>query len=237
MPYSEDVVYACPLNIVHSKSSKNSLPYIIIPLSVHADIQVQPCTNMYDISRTEDFQKLIKICADLIEDYQNEISLIHFPLQFTNEAQRRRQRLYKKRSQSESFLEYFDDDNLKPKFHHSDEQLNYFNDNLSSPLHHRDSIETVKQKISLDTEQPIIRRSAYYAKIKTTSKQSRDSEDEIYQDVDKIYDYIRSGDVTVEVERIQAKNRIDNDMHTTNTPSPHQKVCLFYTKKCFIFRD
>lgn len=224
MPYNEHVIFACPLNVVPSKILKSSSPYIILPLSVHADLEIQPCINMYDISRTEDYQKLLEICFELIEQYQNKISLIHFPLQLTNDIERK-PLLHKKRSQSESFVEYFEND-LTPKFRHSDDHLQYYTDNsssISSPLRYRDSYETIKQKLSTDVKQPTIRHSGYYSKIKS-NKQLRESEDEIYQDVDKIYDYIRSGDVTDEVQKIQAKERMYNSMHAINMPSPHRRV-------------
>jgi hypothetical protein len=211
---------------------------MVIPLSIDADIEIQPCINMYDISRTEEFHKLMDRCFQLIEHYQNEISLMHFPLQWTSNITRPKQPLYKKRSQSESFVEFFDQA-FKHNFRHSDEQLNYDNsytDNSSSsvpsPLRYRDSIETIKQKLSTDTERATIHRSGHYTKIKTDKQKrySRDeytSEDEIYQDVDKIYDYIRSGDITDDVQKIQAKGKVYNDAFMINSPSLNNKVSLF----------
>jgi hypothetical protein len=154
MLYNEQVVFACPLNLPSSKSSKTSSSCMVIPLSIDADIEIQPCINMYDISRTEELHKLMDRCFQLIEHYQNEISLMNFPLQWTGNITRPKQPLYKKRSQSESFVEFFDQA-FKHNFRHSDEHLNYDNsytDNSSSsvpsPLRYRDSIETIKQKLS-----------------------------------------------------------------------------------------
>jgi hypothetical protein len=231
MPYSEHVIYACPLNL----SSKTSSPFIVIPLSVNADIEIQPCINMYDISKTDDFQKILEICYQLIEQYQTGISLIHFPLQIINEFNQSKQTLHKKRSQSESFVEYIDE-GLTSNFRHSDDQLNYNTYStvnsaspISSPLRYRDSIETVKQKLSTDTEQPINRYSIYHSKMKNNQQQrsSRDeytSEDEIYEDLDKIYDYIRSGNVTDDVQKIQAKDRVYNRTNTIDTSDSSPKV-------------
>jgi hypothetical protein len=163
---------------------------------------------------------------------------MHFPLQWTSNITRPKQPLYKKRSQSESFVEFFDQA-FKHNFRHSDEHLNYDNsytDNSSSsvpsPLRYRDSIETIKQKLSTDTDRATIHRSGHYTKIKTDKQKrySRDdytSEDEIYQDVDKIYDYIRSGDITDDVQKIQAKGKVYNDAFMINSPSLNNKVSLF----------
>ncbi len=62
---------------------------------------------------------------------------------------------------------------------------------------------------------------------KRYSRDEYTSEDEIYQDVDKIYDYIRSGDITDDVQKIQAKERVYNDAFMINSPSLNNKVCLF----------
>jgi hypothetical protein len=223
MNYNEHVVFACPLNITTSKSQKSSFPFMIIPLPINADIEIQPCLNMDEISHKDAFHKLMESCYQLIEQYQTEISLIHFPLQFTcNNTTRKKQPLFKKRSQSEGFIESFEDLS-KTHFRHSDEHLNDIyhstNDSIipSSPLQYRDSIETIRQKLSADNDrqqqQPVLRHSGNYSKIKH-DKQKRHShdqytsEDEIYEDVDKIYDYIRSGDYTDDVKKIQAKEEV-----------------------------
>jgi phosphorylcholine metabolism protein LicD len=160
-------------------------------------------------------------CFRLIEQYQTEISLIHFPLQLTNNTIRRKQPLFKKRSQSEWCIESLEEQS-KHKFRHSDDQLNniyHYKDNssvTSSPLKYRDSIETIQQKLSAENERqqpPLYQRSGGYSKIKNDNQKrsSRDeytSEDEIYEDVDKIYDYIRSGDITRDVQKIQAKEHV-----------------------------
>ncbi len=229
MPYNEDVIYTCPLNIVSSKSSKTSAPFII-PLSINADIEIQPCLNMDEISQTEDFRKLIEIYYELIGQYQNEISLIHYPLQFTNNKDRQKPLLNKTRSQSESYIDHYDD-NMKEKYQRSDEQLNCKSchtetslSSVSSPLRYRDSLETIKQKLTTDAvqQQTSIGPSSYNSKIKNDkqkqySQEEYTSEDEIYKDVDKIYDYIRSGDITDDVQKIQAKEKRINNIQQMMT--------------------
>jgi hypothetical protein len=239
MRYNEEVVFACPINTMSSKSSKTSLPCLVLPLSTNVDMEIQPCINMSEISKGEEFHKLLDSCFQIIEQYQNEISLIHFPLQITNTTDRRKQALYKKRSQSESFLG-FPDDGQKYRFRYSNERLHYSNDNnpdisvlsISSPFHHRNSIETIQQRLSNDTERTSMRHSGYHSKRKIDkrgkySREGYSSEDEIYQDVDKIYDYIRSGDITDDVRKIQAKEKMYHSTQTINLLPPTINVCLF----------
>ena len=236
MRYNEEVVFACPVNAMSSKSYKTS-PCIVIPLSINADIEIQPCINMPEISKREEFLKLLDTCFQLIEQYQNEISLIHFPIQINN-TNRRRETLYMKRSQSESFIGCADD-TPKCRFRYSDERLSYPNEytpdlsisSISTPLSHRNSTETLQQKVSNETASNSIQRSDNYSKTKFT-KQARyprdgfSSDDEIYQDVDKIYDYIRSGDVTDDVRRIQAKEKMYHSTQGINLLGSTHGVCF-----------
>jgi len=225
--HSERVVFACPLNKVSVKSSKTSLQYIVLPLSVNADIQIQPCLNELDISRTFHFRKLMDACLQIIEQHQHEIALIHFPLLFTSKPTEDKEQLYKKRSQSESHVECYEE--YKHKFRHSADQSNNtrrYSDELSSltvsSLHNRESNETTKQNSALDTvrqQQSTNRHSSYHVKIPNDKKTRhwRDIEDEIYEDVDKIYDYIRTGDITDDVQKIQAKEQYCNSPDTPNS--------------------
>jgi hypothetical protein len=103
----------------------------------------------------------------------------------------------------------------------------------SERTYHRDSFETIKQKLSNNQNfnhyqrQQTIRRSGFYAKLKIdkpkkhSRTQEHDSEDENYRELDHIYDYIRSGDITDDVQRIQAKEQALNQQ--MNNPS---KVCV-----------
>ncbi|CAF3555497.1 unnamed protein product [Rotaria sordida] len=233
MPYNENVVFACPLNLLSQKSQKPSSPCIVIPLSVNADIEIQPCTNMSDISKTEAFQKLIEPCFQLIKQYQTEISLINIPLQLTNKTNRRRQPLLKKRSQSDSNL----DEVSKDKFLHSKKQPNIIfhscddtSSIVSSTYHNRDSVEADERNLSSDGKQrnSAGKISGYCGKVNKNQRRSSfngyNSEDEIYEDVDKIYDYIRTGDITDDVERIKAKDQAASSSYTNiiivpNSPS------------------
>ena len=233
--YTENVVFACPINVIPSKSGKTS-PSLLLPLPVNADIEIQPCSNMAEISKTEEFQKLIENCFQLIEQFQNEISLIYFPLQF-NDMNNRRRTLQKQRSQSVTHIANYED--IKHSFRRSNEHLNCSTDESinqsastgSSPLRYRESIETVQQRQSADAGQSVMRRSAYQTQRSNdrTKQSSRDdctSEDEMYRDVDKIYDYIRSGDVTPEVQKIQAKEKLYHVSHALNVRTSPKQVSL-----------
>jgi hypothetical protein len=246
MPYDERVVFACPLNASSaSKSQKTSVSPVVIPLSVNTDIEIQPCINMNEISAMDSFIQLVQTCFNIIEQYQTEFSLVHFPLQLTNKTNRRKQPLDKKRSQSESHIDYFDEQS-KYKFRHSDEQLNNIyrqsheqisnmchqsdgsSSFQSSPLRYKDSIETIKAKLSADNERKQANRhESYYTKLKV----EYNDEDEIYEDVDKIYDYIRSGDITTDVRKIQDKVQGISSVYEDDMPStPNStsiKVSLF----------
>ena len=239
MSYTEDIVFACPINIPPSKTTKHSSPSsscVVFPLSINADIEIQPCINMNEILQTQEFRELMINCSQLIDRYLTHISLVHSPLQLSNPVNRRRQPLYKKRSQSESFLDHSDDES-RAKFHHSNEYLHSADESMSSapsPLRYRDSIETLRQKNSTGKDQTQMRRSGAYAKLKTDrqkrhSQYDYTSEDEIYDDVDKIYDCIRAGDQYGELKRIQAKDNYyyhaSSSPHAVIIPSANNRVC------------
>jgi hypothetical protein len=244
LPYSEHVVFACPLVIPSSFKSQ----ILVIPIPINSDIEIQRCLNMREVLKNKNFHSLIQTCHHIIKQYQTEFSYIHFPLVLNTTIKhisKRKQPLFKKRSQSESHLEYYSLDLTKDTYRKSCELLN--DDNQSDiesnhrifskhdRLHHRDSFETIKQKLttnSIDSNprEQTIRRSGYYAKLKTdkTRKPSRqqeyDSEDENYREVDHIYDYIRSGDVTHDIKRIQEKEQALNaEQNQINNIS---KVCV-----------
>ncbi|CAF2754090.1 unnamed protein product [Rotaria sp. Silwood2] len=229
MQYNENIVFACPLNLSSQKPQKTSSPCIVIPLSVNADIEIQPCSNMSDVAKTEAFQKLLETCCQVIKQYQTEISLINIPLQQNNNTNKRKPPLCKKRSQSDSNL----DEVSKDKFRHSDQQshsISHSFDDSSSTLYtaypYRDSSEMLEQNLSPDAKQPssTSRGSDSHGKI-NKNQQRRSSadgynfEDEIYEDVDKLYDYIRSGDMTYDVERIKAKEQVASNSHAIDIPS------------------
>ncbi|CAF2512495.1 unnamed protein product [Rotaria sp. Silwood2] len=230
LPYTENVIFVCPLVIPSSFKSQ----IIVIPIPINSDIEIQRCLNMREIFKNKYFHNLIQTCTHIINQYKTEFSYIHFPLVLnttTKHISKRKHPLFKKRSQSETHLEYYASDLIKRKhrrsceaFNHDDES-NVGNNNITlnqhEQLYHRDSFEKIKQKLSNNVidnnqrQQPT-RRSGHYAKIKTdkprkySRQQEYDSEDENYRDLDHIYDYIRSGDVTDDVQRIQAKEKALN---------------------------
>ena len=237
LPYTEQVIFACPLIIPSSFKSQ----IIVIPIPLNSNMEIQRCLNMREISKNKSFHDLIQTCHQIINRYKTEFSYIHFPL-VLNLTKRKQPLFRKKRSQSESHLEYLALDLTKDNYRKSCE---LFNNNDQSDmdekkflfhqhqqLHHRDSVEKIKEKL-LDTSiesnqrQQTIRRSGYYAKLKMDKprKYSRqyeyDSEDENYRELDHIYDYIRSGDITDDVQRIQAKEQALNE-HAHN----NSKVCV-----------
>ncbi|CAF4035220.1 unnamed protein product [Adineta steineri] len=219
--HNERIVFACPLNKVSLKAAKTSLPYIVLPLSVNADIEIQPCTNMNEILRTSGFRKIIKSCAQIIQYYHDEITLVHFPLSLTIDRNQRKRGLYKKRSHSASYTEPLDEE-FRQRILQSAEQLNNrrrHSDELSFltaySLHNRESEDTVKQKSSLDTaqQQTTHRPRSRHVTIKDNRKEpySPDieptSEDQVYEDLDKIYDYIRTGSPSDDVKKIIAEHK------------------------------
>ena len=205
MPYDEQVVFACPLHFLSSKSSKSPSSLVVVPLSINADIQIQPCLNMTELVDTDAFIHLVQSCVQIIAQYMTDPSLVHFPLQLTNNTLRHQQPLYRKRSQSTAYIN-FEASTARERLRHSDEQLNkiYSNSDESSslrsaPLRYRESVETVKQKLSTDG-----------LRQRTMGPFERANDDEDYEDVDKIYDYVRSGDITDDVQKIQEKELAAN---------------------------
>ena len=225
MPYDEQVVFACPLHLLSSKSAKGVASLVVIPLSINADIQVQPCLNMSEIVHAADFVQLVHACLQIIEQYRTDLSLIHFPLQLTNKTLRHKQPLYRKRSQSISYINHEDKTNAQGRLRYSDEQLNKVPSNSdesssfqSSPLRCRESVETIKQKLSSDAHRQRTKGPREKPPRRLARTQS-DSDDEKYHDVDKIYDYVRSGDITDEVQKIQDKELAANKTQAWNIPS------------------
>ena len=123
MQYREQVVFACPLHVSPNKCQKSAAPLTIIPISINADILIQECLNMQEIWHSEAFGRLLESCHQIIDQYQTEISLIHFPLQLSSRPARPRQTLHKKRSQSESQIGVVEGES-KATLRHSDETLN-----------------------------------------------------------------------------------------------------------------
>ena len=212
LPYTEHVVYACPLI---TSSSIKTLP-IVIPIPINTEMEVQRCLNMREIAQNRCYQDLVQICSYALGQYQTQFSQIHFPLLLNTDtlfSNKRKPPLFKKRSQSESHLEYALLDATGENHRKSCETLNH------DPIMHRDSFQTIKQKLfnqAFDSRQQAMRRSTNYAKMKVDrprkSSQQPDvnSDDENYREVDHIYDYIRSGDLTDDVKRIQAKEEALN---------------------------
>jgi hypothetical protein len=239
LPYTEHVIFACPL--ILSSSFKSQI--IVIPIPINSEIEIQRCLNMREILKNKYFHSLIQTCYHIMNQYKNESSYIHFPLVLNIVTKRKQPLFKKKRSQSESHIEYYSLDLIKDSYTKSCETFNDNDDNenqldMISPKHeqlyHRDSFETTKHKLSnyfLDNNQrqQTIRRSGYYAKLKTDKprKYSRqpeyDSEDENYRELDHIYDYIRSGDITDDVQRIQAKEQALN--FKQNQMKNTSKIC------------
>ena len=234
LPYTEQVIYACPLIV--SSSFKSQIT--VIPIPIHSEIEVQRCLNMREICKNKYFHHLIQTCYHLINQYQTEFSYIHFPI-VLNTTPKRKQPLFKKRAQSESHLEYcaWDEKNNNRENSSSKSSRNeqekasdlLMDRRRSEQIYHRDSFEALKDKFSgqvnvdLNQRQQTTRRSGYYARLKNdkpkrfSRTQECDSEDENYRELDHIYDYIRSGDVTDDVQRIQAKEQAFNQQKNNHS--------------------
>ena len=215
LPYTEHVVYACPLI---TSSSIKTLP-TVVPIPINTEMEVQRCLNMREISQNRSYYDLVQMCAHVLGQYQTQFSQIHFPLVLNTDTlftSKRKPPLFKKRSQSESHLEYALLDVPVENHRKSCEALH------QDPMLHRDSFQTMKQKLfhqSVDSQQQTIRRSTYYAKMKvdrprkSSQQQEENSDDENFRELDDIYDYIRSGDLTDGVKRIQAKEQALNSTY------------------------
>ena len=222
MQYREQVVFVCPLHLSSSKSLKSSTSLTVIPISTNADILIQPCLNMEEIGSSEAFDRLLKSCYQIVNQYQTEISLIHFPLQIHCQTVRNKQTLYKKRSQSESQLGYVDED-LRQTKRHSDDNLNDHSRVFrASPL---DYASISPNHAVIGTNQTRVQhssnRNGHYNRRNDFSRfgfYHSDSEDENYRDVDKIYDFIRSGHVTNEVKKIQDKELATHKAQAIDIP-------------------
>lgn len=232
MQYTEQVVFACLLNLQQPKPHKNPSPCVVIPLSVDADIEIQPFINMSDIIKTDTFQRVVETCFQRIQEYRTDLSLINVPLDLKKSNDRPKEPLFKKRSRSVCNFEDASDDNTVPQ----DQNMN------STQLHPDPSIRgtvnvtsdrSIVQTITTDKQHhPKLKLSEYHAKV-TQDNQLRFSQeklaydDEMYEDIDKIYDYIRTGSVTEDVQKIQAKEQMTNSYTYYNTPTPTTNVCLF----------
>ncbi|CAF3956649.1 unnamed protein product [Rotaria magnacalcarata] len=236
MPYGENVVFAHPL-ILHTqkshKTSSSSSSGIIIPLSVDADIEIQPCVNMSQISKTEIFQKQLEICLERIKLYRTEVSLINVPIKLKSNKDQHRPSLVKKRSQSISYFDERSDDQLQPcdqNTNNNNQQSNYSSSFASVENSNRASTEASKRKSPSNDKKmkPNLKLSEYYERLNRDNQRkfSQDllaKEDEMYKDVEKIYDYIRTGTITQEVEKIQAKQQIDDSTPIINISSSTPK--------------
>lgn len=244
-PFDERVVFACPLHSVSTKAQKNPAPLLVIPIPADADILIQPCINMEEISTNELFQRLVESCHQVIEQYQTEISLIHFPLSlFKMSTTRKKTALNKKRSHSESQIDGYFEEESNTALRQSDEYLSsrqYFSQ--SSPQRYGTGspnypvVRTTKSRAFLldGTRSP--RRSytpAYHGKqseYRRSTLNHSDSDDDMYRDVDRIYDYIRSGHATTEVKKILEKELANHrtaqgiDIPSSNSPIIH--VCCY----------
>jgi hypothetical protein len=233
IPYAEPVVFACPLVM---SSSFKSRP-IVIPIPIDIDMKVQICLNMREIIATRSFHDLLHICSDLVEKYQTNISCIHFPLELNTKFMCNRQRttpLFKKRSQSCSRLQYSTEKLSKRHYRRSCEVLsNYEHGKDEEPTiieqsddHLIDGVcwptmnsNRFKQSIEKKHQQTMASSAYHYAQLKLSGvrrlsqKQEFHSDDEKYHEIDHIYDYIRSGDLTDDMKRILQNERISNSVY------------------------
>ncbi|UJR30634.1 hypothetical protein I4U23_018158 [Adineta vaga] len=228
LPYTEQVIFACPL-IIPSAFKPHT---IVIPIPIDSEIKVQRCLNMREIIQNKAYQELLGRCSEIINQYQNELSYIHFPLILsspTKRASARTEPLFKKRSQSESHIELHASDFNKEIHRKSCDILNYTEDQDDQQ---RFNLKTIRKNSSNEQDpiEKVVKQSSYYTKIKIDKprkylrQQELDSDDENYRELDHIYDYIRSGDVTDDVQKIQAKEQALNAKfnQTGNT----SRVCV-----------
>jgi hypothetical protein len=217
LPYIEDVIFVCPLILPSSFKSQ----LIVIPIPLNSEITVQRCVNMREISKNPCYHNLLQTCYRIINRYQTEFSYIHFPLVLTTTTKRtlkRKQPLFQKRSQSESNIDYHSLDLTKDTYGKSLDVLNHDDgSDTDENLHHYDDLKTIKHNSDdKDQREKVERNSSYYAKIKIdkprkySRQQEHDSDDENYRELDHIYDYIRSGDITDDVQKIQEKEQALN---------------------------
>ncbi|CAF0926827.1 unnamed protein product [Adineta steineri] len=220
LPYIEDVIFACPLIVPSCFKSET----LVIPIPINNGIKIQRCLNMREISKNKDYINLIEKCSHIIHQYETEFSYIHFPLILntpTKHMSKSKQPLFKKRSRSESHIDYQSTDLNKDNYRKSCDILdhnNEFDTDENDKQEQVDHVNILKPNVSntaddYNQENKPARYSSYYAKIKIDKprrycrEQDQDTDDENYRDLDHIYDYIRSGDVTDDVQKIQAKEQ------------------------------
>ncbi|CAF1292279.1 unnamed protein product [Adineta ricciae] len=218
LPYTEQVIFACPLIIPSSLKSHT----VIIPIPIDSEIEVQRCINMHEITKTKSYQRLLDKCSEIINQYQTELSYIHFPLVLSTPSKiksSQKDALFKKRSQSEPHIDIHPTELSRGTFRKSYDMLSYDEDHQLDPMP-KDPDQTEK----------VVKQSSYYSKIKidkprkNSRQQECDSDDENYHEVDQIYDYIRSGDVTIDVQKIQAKEQALNAR--SNQMENISRVCV-----------
>lgn len=206
MSNDERVIFVCPLNRLRSKHQKSPPSIIVLPISVDADFLINPCLNMSEISETESFQQLIDSCREKIELYRTQISIVHFPPHLTNYKVRPKNRLFEQRSQSESQLEFFHDESRQKKILGSFDKLD---ENQFCSDESTNTDETKRKLKYLERTFDVMKenhRPIEIDRLGSATDDESQSEDDIYHEVDQLYDYVRSGDKTIEVERIQAQN-------------------------------
>ena len=213
-PYTEHVIFACPLVLPSALKSQ----LIVLPIPLHINMTIQRCLNMREILRNRPIHDLIQSCFYLVQQYQTEFSFVHFPLVHkasdSNDRRESKTPLFKKRSQSES-------------------HINYSSSHDPSPP--RDRRSTTRRSHDQLWHQEPIRRSIHYARLKADKprqssqqqqqQQDVESDDENYVEVDSIYDYIRSGVLTDIVQQIQVRE------HEDRNPLPKRSVVKDYYAK------
>lgn len=224
LPFAEEIVFVCPL----INNSSNKMQPLVIPIPIDTDIEVQRCLNMREVTENPLFHQLIRNCLPIIQRYQTQFSLIHFPVVLNSSSllgSKRKTTLFKKRSTSESNLETIFPENCSNFVRRSQQFLSgstpfdlnetLSRSNIFDENQFADSFRRNKIKFQQSTELNQ-RRSASYSKLKfdRTRKSSQildsNSDDENYRDLDQIYDFIRSGDFNDEVRRIQEKEAAFN---------------------------
>ncbi|CAF1332953.1 unnamed protein product [Adineta ricciae] len=233
--HNERVVFACPLNKAALKASKSPISYILLPLSVNADIEIQPVANMSQIMQSAGFHRITEECSQIIKYYQAEITLVHFPLSLVVDPNLGKQALYKKRSQSVSYDDYFDEDS-NSEYEQSAPRLSYCRQRrrrhsdettflTARSLHNRDSNNTTVEKTPADTvrQEPKASRSNLHVRIqddrryRSTRELDPDEENRILDDMDTIYDFIRVGDMPKDLKERLTCEQFDDDIPTSSS--------------------
>ncbi|CAF5010506.1 unnamed protein product, partial [Rotaria sp. Silwood1] len=139
LPYTENVIFVCPLVIPSSFKSE----IIVIPIPLNSDIEIQRCLNMREILKNKYFHNLIQTCTYTINQFKTKLSYIHFPLVLnttTKQLLKRKHPLFKKRSQSESHLEYYASNLTKRKYRRSCDVFNHHNDDDDDNEHNTSQV-------------------------------------------------------------------------------------------------